>query len=155
MPREPAFPAVRPGQRCHCHDRLADRHPLVVALNPVGRGGPATQLWVVADGGALFVCAACWLEPVSDTSVEVGRVSPGGRKTRWVTLVDGPRAGDRLTSGAFSGPDRSITLGVPVGGRDDLLDYHEYRLCDGDREQARWVGYAGRGPRPQGPSTPI
>lgn len=81
-------------------------------------------------------------------------MSPGGRKIRWVTLVDGPRAGGRLTGSAFSGPDRSITLGVVVEGRDDLLDYHLYQLCDGDWEKARWVRFVGRWPRPQGPSTP-
>lgn len=73
MPPEPAFPAVRPGQRCRCRDRLADLHPEVIALKPVGPGGAATQLWVVADGDAVFVCAARWLEPVSGTSVEVGQ----------------------------------------------------------------------------------
>lgn len=81
-------------------------------------------------------------------------MSPGGRRVRWITLVDGPRAGDRLTSGAFSGPARSITLGVRVEGRDDLLDYHRYVLVDGAVDRARWAGLVGRGPYPQGPSTP-
>lgn len=81
-------------------------------------------------------------------------MSPGGRKTRWVVLVDGLRAGDRRTDSAFSWPDRSITLGFPVGGRDDLLDYHHYVLVVGAMDRARWAGFVCRGPYPQGPSTP-
>ena len=81
-------------------------------------------------------------------------MSPGGRTVRWVELVDGPCAGNRLTSGAFSGPARSITLGVRVEGSNDLLDYHTYRLFDYDRNRAGWVRFVGRGPKPQGTSTP-
>lgn len=61
---EPSRPAIRPGQRCRCRDRLSDLHPVVVALRPVDPEGLAAQIWVVADGEAVLVCAAAWLEPI-------------------------------------------------------------------------------------------
>lgn len=81
-------------------------------------------------------------------------MSPGGRNTRWVTLADGPMAGDRLTSAAFSGPARSIVIGKPVEGQSGLLDFHEYQLSDDDWASARWVRFVRRGPVPPGPITP-